>query len=80
MRLLLRQIYTNPKPNDTVDSIEECLSLNTLRPLAELVKEMKAELVALGISVAKLLPVTKEGCAFEGFDLKPSNEVTEITA
>ena len=41
---------------------------------------MKAELVALGISVAKLLPVTKEGCAFEGFDLKPSNEVTEITA
>ena len=73
MRLLLR-IYTNTKPIDTVDSIEECLSLSPAAALAELVKEIKAELVALGISVAKLLPVTTEGCAFEGFDLKPSNE------
>jgi len=38
------------------------------------VKEIKAELVALGISVAKLLPVTKEGCAFEDFDIKPYPE------
>ena len=66
------RIYKNPKPIDTVDSIEECLS--PAAALAELVKEIKAELVALGISVAKLLPVTTEGCAFEGFDLKPSNE------
>ena len=43
-----------------------------MRPLAELLKEIKAELVTLGISVAGLLPVQHEGCTYEGFNLKPN--------
>lgn len=63
-----------PEGNFNPGGNNEGLWILTREPVApaDLIDEIKAELLSLGISTANMLKVTQEGCTYKGFKIKPN--------